>query len=59
MLFVNSLGEAKRIIALLGDVLRRAAAFPGGPLRGWEESWDRQGLNKRASGVGGATKHLL
>ena len=28
VLFVNSLGEAKRIIALLGDVLRRAAGFP-------------------------------
>ena len=26
-LFVNSFGEAKRIIALLGDVLRRAAGF--------------------------------
>lgn len=26
-LFVNSFGEAKRIIALLGDMLRRAAGF--------------------------------
>ena len=27
VLFVNSFGEAKRIIVLLGDVLRRAAGF--------------------------------
>lgn len=41
-------------IALLGD-----ADFLRGPFCSWEGGLDRQGLNKEASGVGGAANHLL